>query len=135
MKKGLFLAVSLLSISSALCFTGCNQNGDGDGKSVEDYVRTKIVTLDETDDGNGSGETDENGGNCPDGNCERHGMPKVHFEFKNGRPASKRNAEGEDKAEERGLEKSHGRHHGKHHRLPKHPRPAPPEDGGQDDNG
>ena len=112
MKKILFLLTSLLAASCALCFTGCNDKGNTDGDKAGEDVRAKINTVDE----------DETGDTCPD--CEKHGMPKVRFEFKDGRPACK--------GDEDGVEPPHERHHKKHPRPHKNPRPAPPEDDGQD---
>ncbi|MDE7167735.1 MAG: hypothetical protein K2O28_02670 [Clostridia bacterium] len=114
MKKILFLLTSLLAVSSALCFTGCNDKGNTDSGTENENVRTRISSV----------EDDENDDTCPD--CEKHGMPKVRFEFKDGRPACK--------GDKDGVEPPHERHHKKHPHPPKKPRPAPPEDGGQDKN-
>ncbi len=114
MKKILLLLTSLLAASSVFCFTGCNDKKSTDGETVKDDVRTKINSVE-----------DEHGDTCPD--CEKHGMPKVRFEFKDGRPACK--------GDKDGVEPPHARHHVKHPHPHKHHRPAPPEDDGQDKNG
>ena len=113
MKKLLFLLTSLLAVSSALCFTGCNDNGSA-GDNVKDNIQTKKVTVED-------GENDET---CPD--CEKHGMPKVRFELKDGRPAWKDGGNDDVETSER--------HHKKHPHPPKMPKPAPPEEDGQDKN-
>ena len=114
MKKILFLLTSLLAISGTLCFAGCNDNGNTDDGAVKDNVRTKVSTVED-------GQTDDT---CPD--CEERRMPKVHFEFKDGRPACKGDADG--------VEPPSERHHKKHPHPPKPHRPAPPEEDGQDKN-
>ena len=106
----LFLLTSLLAVSSALCFAGCDDKKNDNG-AVKDDVRTKINCVE-----------DENEDTCPD--CEKHGMPKVRFEFKDGRPACKGDADG--------VEPPSERHHKKHPPPPKPHRPALPEDGSQD---
>lgn len=111
MKKTLVLLVSLLSVSCVAGFTGCKDSGN-DSNKAHGNVQTKIVTLE-----------DENGDKCPD--CEERGMPKVHFDFKNGRPACMGDRDG--------IEPPHGKH-GRPPHPPKRPTPVPPEDGGQDKN-
>ena len=78
MKKILFLLTSLLAVSSALFFTGYNTNKNGNGV-LKEHSKDGIVAVEESDDGNDD--------TCPD--CKKHGMPKVRFEFKDGRPARK----------------------------------------------
>ncbi|MDE6667493.1 MAG: thioredoxin [Clostridia bacterium] len=113
MKKILILLTSLLAVSSALCFTGCNDIGNTD--AAKDKVSTKISAV----------EDDGNDDTCPD--CEERGMPKVRFDFKDGRPASK--GDGNE-----GVEPHHEWHRKKRPHSPKKPSPTPPEDGGQDKN-
>ncbi len=117
MKKALFLAVSLLSISTVFCFAGCDRNGNGE--TVKDN-QARIIAVEDED--NAIEEKPEE--ICPD--CGKRGMPKVHFEFKNGRPAGKRDRDnGEDGAP------LHDKHHARHgHRHGKH-KPAPPEIGNE----
>lgn len=112
MKKILFLLTSLLAVNSALCFAGCNDKDNTKNGTVNDNVRTKINSV----------EDDENDNTCPD--CKKHGMPKVRFEFKDGRPANKGDVKN-------GVEQPGKGHHKKHPHPPKHPRPALPEKGEQ----
>jgi len=113
MKKALIIIVSLLSVSSLACFAGCNVKGDGEKQTGKDGLQTKIIT--EQDDGTVSNRPD---GTCPDGSCGEKRMPKVHFEFKNGRPAEK---DENGDVIHRGWKRRHS--HEK-------PAPLPPEDGG-----
>ena len=114
MKKILFLLTSLLAASSALCFAGCNDKGNTDTNNENGNALTRINSV----------EDGENGDTCPD--CEKHGMPKVRFEFKDGRPACK--------GDKDGIEPPSKGHHKKHPLPPKPHKPAPPEEGGQDKN-
>ena len=101
-------------MSGAICFAGCNDKGNTDNGNTDNNVRTRIS----------SAEDDDNGDTCPD--CEERGMPKVRFEFKDGRPACKGDADG--------IEPPSERHHKKHPHPPKKPISAPPEEDGQDKN-
>lgn len=101
MKKTIILLTSLLALSCTLCFAGCNDKGN------DENSRTIISPA------------EENGDTCPD--CEKHGMPKVRFEFKDGRPTCK--DDGVEQPERH--RKPHPHPHGPH-------RPAPPEDNGED---
>jgi len=113
MKKALITIVSLLSVSSLACFTGCNVKGDDEKQTGKDGIETKIIT--EQDDGTDSNCPDET---CPDGSCGERRMPKVHFEFKNGRPAEK---DENGDAVRRGWQKRRRSH--------EKPAPLPPDDG------
>ena len=68
MKNILFLLTSLLAVGSALVFSGYNANW------IKDDGRTKIHSV----------EDGGNDDNCQ--GCKERGMPKVRFEFKDGRP-------------------------------------------------
>ncbi len=113
MKKALIIIVSLLTVGSLACFAGCNVKRDGEKQTGKDGIETKIIT--EQDDGTDGNCPDET---CPDGSCGERRMPKVHFEFKNGRPAQK---DGNGEGIRRGWQRS--RHSQK-------PAPLPPEDDG-----
>ena len=65
MKKFLIFLTSLLALSSAFCFAGCNDKGNTDNANDN----TEVNSSEDV----------------------KHGMPKVRFEFKDGNPACKDN--------------------------------------------